>query len=89
MYTAKHWTEFGDPNGEVRARTVGAEGVCNLIGRTISNNRIPQSSQERNHQSKNTQGLPMAPAEYVAEDCLIWYHWKGSPLILWKLDDPG
>jgi len=33
MYTAKHWTEHGDPNGEVRARTVRTEGVCNLIGK--------------------------------------------------------
>jgi hypothetical protein len=41
MHTAKHWTEHGDPNGEVRARTVGAEGVCNLIRRTISTNQTP------------------------------------------------
>jgi hypothetical protein len=40
MYTAKHWIEHGDPNREVRARTVGAEGVCNLIERkTISINQ--------------------------------------------------
>jgi hypothetical protein len=46
MYTAKHWSECGHPNGEVRARTVGAEGVFNLIGRTtISTYQIPQSSQ--------------------------------------------
>jgi hypothetical protein len=34
MNTAKHWTEYDDPTGEDRARTVGAEGVCILIGRT-------------------------------------------------------
>jgi hypothetical protein len=55
--TAKHWTECGDPSGEVRARTVGAEGVCNLIGRTtISTNQIPQSSQGLDHQPKSTHG---------------------------------
>jgi len=25
MYTAKHWTELRDPNGDIRERTVGAE----------------------------------------------------------------
>jgi hypothetical protein len=28
------WTEHGVPNGIVRERTEGAEGVCNPIGRT-------------------------------------------------------
>ena len=42
MSTAKHWTERRDHSGEVRARTIGAEGVCNLIGRTtISTNQTP------------------------------------------------
>jgi hypothetical protein len=30
----------------------------------------------------------MVPAGYVAEDGLIWHHWEGSPLVLWRLDDP-
>jgi hypothetical protein len=31
-----------DPNGELRAKTEGAEGVCNPIGRTtISTNQNP------------------------------------------------
>ena len=34
MYTAKHQIEKGDPNEEIRARTVEAEEVFNLIGRT-------------------------------------------------------
>jgi hypothetical protein len=39
MLTANHWTEHRDPNGGVRERTEGAEGVCNPIGRTtISTN---------------------------------------------------
>jgi hypothetical protein len=34
-----------DPNGKVRARTEGAKGVCNLIGRTTisSNHRSPEA----------------------------------------------
>jgi hypothetical protein len=46
MLTANHWTEHGKPNGEVRERKEGAEGVYNPIGRTtVSINQIPQSSQ--------------------------------------------
>ena len=91
MYTAKYWTEHGESEGEVRARTVGVEGVCNLIGRTtISTNQTPsQSSQRLNHQAKYAQGIPMAPAGYVAEDSLICHDWEGTPLVLWRLDDPG
>jgi len=31
----------------------------------------------------------MAPDGYVAENCLIWHHWEGSPLVLMRLDDTG
>ena len=42
MYTAKHRTKLEDHNEEFRARTVGIEGVCNLIGRTtISTSQTP------------------------------------------------
>jgi hypothetical protein len=34
MLQANHWTEHGIPNGGVRERTEGVEGVCNPIGRT-------------------------------------------------------
>jgi hypothetical protein len=35
-----HWTEHWVPNGGVRERTEGAEGVYNPIGKTtISNNQ--------------------------------------------------
>jgi len=45
MLASRHQIEQGDPNGEVRRRTEGAEGVCNPIGRpTVSTNQIPQSS---------------------------------------------
>jgi hypothetical protein len=30
----------------------------------------------------------MAPAEYVAEDGLIWHQWEEMPLVLWRLDAP-
>jgi hypothetical protein len=86
MYTAKHWTEHRDPNGEVRARTIGTEGVFNLIRRTtIPTKQTPQSC----HQLKSTKGVPMTPAGYAAEDYLIWHHWEGNPLVQWRIDDPG
>jgi hypothetical protein len=35
-------TDWSEPNGKIRAKTVGAEGICNLIGRTtISTNQTP------------------------------------------------
>jgi hypothetical protein len=55
---AKYWTEREDPNGEVRTRTEGAQGVCNPIGRTtISTNQIPQSYQGLNHKPNQTHGF--------------------------------
>jgi hypothetical protein len=79
-----------DPNGEVKPRTVGADRVCSPIGRTtISTNQMPGSSQGLNHQPRSTEWISMASAGYVAEDSLIWHPWEGSPLILWRLDDPG
>jgi hypothetical protein len=57
MYTVKHWRECRDPNGEGRARTVGGEGACNLIGRTTgSTNQTPKSSQETKPPSKEYTG---------------------------------
>jgi hypothetical protein len=42
MLAANYWNEHGVPNGDVRERTEGAEGVCNLIGRrTVSTNQTP------------------------------------------------
>jgi hypothetical protein len=46
MYTAKHWTECGDSNGEVREKTVGVGGGCNLIGRTIISTNLTPPPQE-------------------------------------------
>jgi hypothetical protein len=90
IYIVKHCTEGGYPNGEVITRSVGAEDVCNLIGRTtISTNQNIQYSQGLNQQPKSTQGVPMAPIEYVAKDCLICHHWDWSYLVLSWLYDPG
>jgi hypothetical protein len=73
MLTANHQTENSDPNGGVRGRTEGAEGVCNPIGRTTtSNNQMPQSSQglTKPPTRVHIEGL-MAPVGYVAENGLV------------------
>jgi len=47
MVAANHQTEQGDPNGGVREKTEGAEGVCNPIGRTtISTNQTPRAPRD-------------------------------------------
>ena len=57
MLAANHRTENGDPNGGVRERTEGTEGVCSPIGgRKISTNQTPQSFQGLKHQPKSTHG---------------------------------
>ena len=62
MLAANHQTEHAHPNGGVRGRTEGAEGVCNLIGRTkISTNQTLQ----------NTQGLTI---EYTWWDLWLQLH---------------
>jgi hypothetical protein len=46
MLEANHWTEHGDPNGEVTAKNKGDEGVCNPTGRkTLSTYQILEISQ--------------------------------------------
>jgi len=39
MLAANHQTEHGNPNGRIREKTEGAEGVCNTIERITSTNR--------------------------------------------------
>jgi hypothetical protein len=56
MLAAKHWPEHGVPNGGVREKIEGAEGVCNPIGRTISTNQRYQSSQGLNQEPKSKHG---------------------------------
>jgi hypothetical protein len=47
MLAANHWTECGFPNGGVRERTEGVEGVHNPIIKTISTNQLPPPHTER------------------------------------------
>jgi|UPI0000F4DFF2 hypothetical protein len=35
MFQAYHWTEHRDPNGGVRGRTEGAEGVASVGGEVL------------------------------------------------------
>jgi hypothetical protein len=44
MFSAKHQTEYGHSNGEVRGSTEGAEEICKPIGKTrISTNKTPKA----------------------------------------------
>jgi hypothetical protein len=82
MLAANHWTEHRVPNGGVREKTEGAEGVCNPIGRAIiSTNQIPQGL---NYQPKSTLLMEqtMTPAAYVAEDGLVGHQWEERSLVL-------
>ena len=57
VLAANHQTELRVPNGGVRERTEGAEGICDVIGkRTISTNQTPQNSQGLNYQPKSAHG---------------------------------
>jgi hypothetical protein len=48
VLAANHRAETSNPNGEVRGRTEGAEGVCNPIGRTtISTTQTPPTPAPR------------------------------------------
>jgi hypothetical protein len=56
MLTVNHWTEYEVPNGRVRERYEGVEGVFKQIGRTkLSTNQSPppQSFQGINDQLKH------------------------------------
>jgi hypothetical protein len=46
MFSANHLTDHRNPSGRVRGRTVGAEGVFNTTGRTISINQNPRASKD-------------------------------------------
>ena len=83
MLIANYWTEHWDPNGGVRGKTEGAEGVCNPIGRTtiLTNQSPPELSGAKTTNQK----IHMAPATYVAEDGFIWHQWEEKPFVLWIL----
>ena len=71
MLSANHWAEQGGPNGGVRERTEGTEGVCNPIGKTIRTTKAPRVYMEG----------PLAPAVYVIEDGLVGHQWEKRPLV--------
>jgi hypothetical protein len=57
MLVVNHWTEHRVPNGGVREKIEGSEGVCNPPGRTtITTNQSLQSSQGLTYQPMSTHG---------------------------------
>ena len=84
MHTANHPTKHEDPNGEVREKAEGAEGVSNPIRRTtISNN---QSSQGLNHQPKSTHGGTHGSSYICSRGLPYLASMGGEPLVLWRLN---
>jgi hypothetical protein len=69
--TSNQWTEPWEPNARAKERTEGAEGDYNPIGRTMSTNRVTQSSQGLNLQPIIIHGKIHDSDTYVAEDGLI------------------
>jgi len=62
----------GTPNGGVREKTEGTEGVCNTIGKTtISTNQTPPYVL--------MEGL-MTLATFVAEDGIVQHQWEEKAL---------
>jgi hypothetical protein len=82
MLATNHQTKHGDTNGGVRGRIKVTEGVCNPIGRTISANQKPYSSQGLTTNQRVHMEGSKAPATYAAEDSLIWHQWDGRPWVL-------
>jgi len=69
------------PNGGVRKRTEGAEGVCNPIGRTtISTNQTVQSSQGLNHQPKSIHGGTHGTSHICNRGWPCWASMRGEAL---------
>jgi hypothetical protein len=81
ILAANYWTEHGDPNGGVRGRTEGAEGVCSPIGgTTIWTKQYPQSSQGLNHQPKSTHGGTHGPSCICSRGWPCWTSMGGGTL---------
>jgi hypothetical protein len=88
MLATNLWTEHWVPNGGVRERTIGTEGVCSLIqGTIVSTNQTSQSSQGLNHQPKTTHGRTH-DSSHIAEDGLGGHQWQERPLGLRVFDAP-
>jgi hypothetical protein len=81
MLTANHWTEHRFPNGGVRERTHGVEGVCNPIGgTTILTNHTTQSSLGLNHQPKSTHGWTHGSSHICSRVWPCWTSMEGEVL---------
>ena len=63
-----YWMEHRSPNRGAGESTQGAEGVCNLIGRTIWTSQYPPDR--------------VSLVAYVAEDGLVGHQWEERPLAL-------
>jgi hypothetical protein len=89
LYTAKHWIECGDSTGEVSTRTLGAEGILNLIGRTISTKQTaPKLPGTKPATKVYTQGS-LCSSWMCSRGLPYMASLQGIPLVLWRLDDPG
>ena len=80
--------------GSVRGKTKGAEGDCNIIGRTaISTNQTPSELPGTKSPTKeHTWAGPWPPniaIMNVVEDYLVWPQWERMYLMLWKPEAPG
>jgi len=76
MLVANHSTDNEAPIGGIRERIEGAEGVCNPI-RTTSTN---QSSQELNHHPKRTHGLTHGSSCICSRGWPCWTPMGGEAL---------
>ena len=59
-----------------------------MEGAIVSTGQICWSSQGLDHQPKNTHGVTLALATYVAEDGLVGHLWEERPLGLRVFDVP-
>jgi hypothetical protein len=73
---------------EVRAKTEELKGFATPRKNNINQPDTPKLPWIK-PPPKNTFRGSMAPAAYVAEECLIGHHWEGYHLVPWRLNDPG
>jgi hypothetical protein len=89
MLTANHWTEHNVPDGGIKERTEGDEGVCNPKGRTrISTRETPRAPRDLTTNQRVHMYGSMAPVAYVSEDGLVGHQWEERSLVLRRLDAP-
>jgi hypothetical protein len=96
MHSDKHQTEREDTSGRIRARTEGAERVCNPIARTtISTNQTPpklQGTKTTNHRAHIsswtcTRGWPYLASvggEPLAPVEASWHRVRNARALRWE-----